>query len=652
MPRHRVRGFRHLAQGATLLMLLPLLLSACGSDAATSLPATVGSVATTIAGGRAATAVPAAPTVATNATAPVTTVSTMAAAGSAPASGTVAGGAASTAAGSTTVAGTPAAPLQLSLPATSKRGAGGNLRLLWWQAPTILNAHLSQGTKDFDAARPVIEPLASITFRSTIPDVPVLAKEIPSMQNGELAADGTAVTWKLKEGVVWSDGQPFTADDVVFTWQFVTDPKSGAATVADYETIKDVTAVDATTVKITFKAATPLWYLPFVGSRGDILPKHILAQCGDAKACPFNLKPIGTGPYVVTDFKPGDTVLYTANEKFREPNAPFFANVEMKGGGDAVTALKAVQTGQADFAWNPQVTPDLFKQFTDSGQTLNANPGASAESIYVNFADPATEVDGEKSSPKSKNPVLTDKSVRQAIATAIDRDAMAKNLYGPAGVAANTTIPGIYTGPEWKYDPKQANALLDAAGWKPGPDGIRAKDGKKITITLRTTVNSVRDKESILIQQNLKAIGIDVQLKPVDAAVFFGQPDNPDNRARFESDLEIVSDGPGSPDAQGWLSQYTSDKASAKANGWKGTNYMRWSNADYDAAIKELSTTLDPMKRVELAKKADAILIGDYAQIPLVARTSLAAYAKGIVGVYNGSWDSNVWNIAHWTRGG
>ncbi len=153
--------------------------------------------------------------------------------------------------------GTPAAPLQLSLPGTSKRGAGGNLRLLWWQAPTILNAHLSQGTKDFDAARPVIEPLASITFRSTIPDVPVLAKEIPSMQNGELAADGTAVTWKLKEGVVWSDGQPFTADDVVFTWQFVTDPKSGAATLSDYETIKDVTAVDPTTVKITFKAATP-----------------------------------------------------------------------------------------------------------------------------------------------------------------------------------------------------------------------------------------------------------------------------------------------------------------------------------------------------------------------------------------------------------
>lgn len=538
------------------------------------------------------------------------------------------------------------------MPATSKRGEGGTLRLLWWQAPTILNLHLALGTKDFDASRIVVEPLATFTDGQLIPDVPVLAKEIPSAQNGELATDSSSVTWKLKEGIVWSDGEPFTADDVVFTYNFIVKPENGATTINNYSYIKDVTAVDPTTVKITFKAPTPAWMLPFTGSNGAILPKHSLQGCADAKACPYNLKPIGTGPFVVTDFKPGDTVLYAANEKFREPNAPFFATVEMKGGGDAVTAMKAVQTGQADFAWNPQVTPDIFKQFTDSGQTLNANPGASAESIYVNFADPATEVDGEKSSPKSKNPFLAEKNVRQAVASAIDRDAMAKNLYGPAGVATNTTVPALGSGPDWKYDPKQAITLLDAAGWKPGPDGIRVKDGKKLSITLRTTVNSVRDKESLIIQQNLKAVGIDVQLKPVDSAVFFGQPDNADNRARFESDLEIVSDGSGSPDTQGWLSQYTSDKATAKANGWKGTNYMRWSNAEYDTAIKELAVTLDPAKRVELSKKADSILIGDYAQIPLVARTSLAAYAKGIEGVYNGPWDSNVWNIAHWTRSG
>ncbi len=259
-------------------------------------------------------------------------------------------------------------------------------------------------------------------------------------------------------------------------------------------------------------------------------------------------------------------------------------------------------------------------------------------------------MDGEKSSPKSKSPFWADKNVRQALALAIDRDSMAKNLYGAAGASGNSTIPSLYAGPAWQYDPKKANELLDAAGWKMGPDGVRVKDGKKFAITFRTSVNAVRDKESQIIKQNLKEVGIAVELKPVDSSIFFGQPDNPDARARFETDLEMLTDGTASPDMQGWLAQFTTDRIAAKANGWKGTNHMRWSNPDYDATIKELSGTLDATKRQEMFKKADGIVVGDYALIPLVARTSLSAYAKGLDGVNPGSWASNVWNIAHWTK--
>ncbi len=329
-------------QTAFSVVVLGALLAACGGATSTTTPANTQSSTT------------AAPTIAAAATtAPAAAMPT--AAGSATSS--------TAPAGTVAPAGTavPAAT-NLTLPATSKRGEGGNLRLLWWQAPTILNPHLAQGTKDFDASRLVLEPLATISSTSIAsPDVPVLAKEIPSVQNGGIAADGTSVTWKLRDGVTWSDGDKFTADDVVFTWQFVTNKANGATTAADYETIKEVVAMDPTTVKITFVAPTPVWYLPFVGSRGDILPKHIIMACGDAKQCAANLKPVGTGPFVVTDFKPGDTVLYKANDKFREANAPFFATVEMKGGGDATTAVKALQSGQVDFAWNPQVGPDILK---------------------------------------------------------------------------------------------------------------------------------------------------------------------------------------------------------------------------------------------------------------------------------------------------
>src|SRR5437588_169426 len=196
-----------------------------------------------------------------------------------------------------------------------------------WQAPTILNLHLAQGTKDFDASRLVVEPLATFTVAATTPDVPVLAKEIPSAQNGSISADGTSVTWKLKDGVVWSDGDPLTSDDVIFTWKYIMEPKTGATTTSSYDTIKDITAIDKSTFKITFVAPTPIWYLPFTGANGAVLPKHVLEKCASATQCDYNQKPIGTGPYVVSDFKSGDVVNYKANDKFREPNAPWFATV-------------------------------------------------------------------------------------------------------------------------------------------------------------------------------------------------------------------------------------------------------------------------------------------------------------------------------------
>jgi peptide/nickel transport system substrate-binding protein len=623
---------------AALLMAAPLLLAACGgSSTATDTPkaqATTGSAATT------------APT---SAAAPTTA----AAAATKPA-GSAAAPSGTTAPAATTASGTAAASApavaNLTLPANSKRGAGGTLRLLWWQAPTVLNSQIAQGTKDYDASRLVEEPLATLTNAAITPDVPVLAKEIPSTQNGELAADGTSVTWKLKDGVVWSDGQPFTADDVVFTWKWEMDPKNGGTNITHYDLIKDAVAVDPTTVKITFNAATPVWYLPFVGSQGAVLPQHILKDCPVVAQCAFNQKPIGTGPFVVTDFASGDHVSYVANDKFREPNAPYFAKIDLKGGGDAVTAVKAVQTGQEDYAWNPQVEPAILKQFQDSGNTLEVIKGASVEKIYVNFADPSKEVNGEKSSPQSKSPFWQDKNVRQALALAIDRKAMAENLYGAAGNATNTIIPTIWEGLPWQYDPKQANSLLDAAGWKMGSDGIREKDGVKFSITFRTSVNAVRDKESQLIKNNLKAIGISVDLRPVDAGVFFGLPDNPDNLARFETDLEMYTNGAAFPDTQSLQAAYTSDQIAQKSNGWKGTQVMRWTNPQFDQTIKEMTTTLDPAKRIDLFKKADSILMGDYAVIPLVARAGLACYTKGLTGVNLTSWDSDLWNTAHWTK--
>jgi len=234
----------------------------------------------------------------------------------------------------------------------TRRGGGGALRAIFWQGPTLLQPHFAGGTKDQEAARIFYEPLAVWDNDGNL--VPILAAEIPSLANGGVAADGRSVTWKLKRGVTWHDGQPFTADDCVFTFDFVKDPATAAVTAGTYEDIT-IQKIDAYTVRIAFVRPTPNWYEALVSSLGAILPKHVFAGYVGSRSreAPANLKPVGTGPYKFVDFKPGDIVLGEINKNYHMPNRPFFDTIEVKGGGDATSAARAVlQTGEYDYAWN------------------------------------------------------------------------------------------------------------------------------------------------------------------------------------------------------------------------------------------------------------------------------------------------------------
>jgi peptide/nickel transport system substrate-binding protein len=615
------------------LFLLPMALAACGGSAATDTPKPQATTAPTAAASTSAPAT-AAPPPAANA------ASVAAPTGTAAASSATSGTAAPQASGA-----------GFGTPLTTKRGEGGTLHLLWWQAPTILNIHTSNGTKDQDAASIVTEPLARIGSGATIPNIPILAKEIPSAQNGEISADYTTVTWKLKDGVTWSDGQPFTADDVVYTWQWITKPENGSTSTALYSDIATVEAMDKTTVKITFKAPAAAWFIPFVGDGGEIIPKHVLETCPDTKNCPFNTSPIGTGPYVVTDFKPGDTVLYKANDKFREPNAPYFATVEMKGGGDAVTAAKAVQTGQADFAWNLTVTPEVIKQLQDAGKTVATPTGFYVEQLELNMADPRNEVDGELSSAKSKNPYFSDPLVRQAFAYVVDRESIAKNLWGPGGVAGNTLIPIVRgdKGPAWSYDLKKAGDLLDQAGWKKGADGIREKNGVKMNMTARSSVVPQRDKELQVIKESLKQLGINLDIKSVDASVFFGRPDNPDSAVRFTVDINMLATGSSKPDPQATFEGFTTAQLPSKANNWGLANINRWSDPKYDQMYDQYKRELDPEKRKATAIQLDNYILAAGIRVPMIIRNDVYATRPDLINVEYSPFSSEAWNIGHWT---
>ncbi len=353
----------------------------------------------------------------------------------------------------------------------TKAGGAGPLKILLWQAPTLLNPHFASGTKDQIASRIFYEPLAGWDKEGNL--IPCLAAEVPSKANGGLSADGTTVTWKLKPGVKWHDGKPFTADDVVFTWEYAKDPATAAYTTGSYKDIK-VEKVDDLTVKVIFTQPTPFWADPFVATVGQILPKHRFADYVGAKSreAPDNLKPVGTGPYKFTEFKPGDILTGERFTDYHIKNQPAFDSIEVKGGGDAVSAARAVlQTGEYDYAWNLQVEEEVLKRMETGGRgKTSAVASGDIEFIILNTTDPNTEVDGERSSIKTKHPTLSDPAVRQAINLLIDRDSIQKFIYGRGGTATASFVnePKQFKSTKLKYEFNidKANKILDDAGWK------------------------------------------------------------------------------------------------------------------------------------------------------------------------------------------
>jgi peptide/nickel transport system substrate-binding protein len=542
------------------------------------------------------------------------------------------------------------------------RGQGGDLKILYWQAPTILNPHQATGTKDNDASRLMIEPMAA--FGPDGKPVPVLAAQIPTIDNGGVARDLLKVTWKLKTGVKWSDGTPFTADDAVFSFQYQCNEKAAASTDAACADVASFAAQGADTVVITYKQPTPFYYIWGVGLSYGILQKAQFSACPDEKAkdCPANLKPIGTGPYKLREFKPGDVVLYDMNENYRDANKPFFKTVTFKGGGDAVASARAVcQTGEVDFGWNLQVEAAVLRPMvegTESKCSVVPEYGV-LERIHVNFADPSASLGDRRAEPDTKHPFFSDINVRKAVAMVANRQSVADQLYGKYGGAPTcnvVVIPESFVSKNTaneavcKYDPAAAEKLLQDNGWVKGADGVRAKGGVRLEITYQTSTNAVRQKTQDIIKADLEKIGFRVTLRNSPAATFFTNT-APDGANKFFADLEEFASGQ-EPDPLSTLLGYTCDNRAGKDNNWNKPNYSRYCNPEYDKQVNIVRTELDAAKRTAAAIAANDILVKDVVVIPLVNRVAPTAdgASKLLKGHRTSAFESSVWDIADWSK--
>jgi len=539
--------------------------------------------------------------------------------------------------------------------APTKRGGGGALKVLWWQGATLLNPHFAGGTKDQEGSRIFYESLAVWDNDGNL--VPILAAEIPSRENGGLAADGKSVTWKLKRGVTWHDGQPFTADDCVFTWEYARDPATAAVTTGVYKDIK-VEKIDSHTIRVVFTKPAPFWASAFVAAEGMILPKHLFAAYSGAKSreAPANLKPVGTGPYKFVDFKPGDIVRGEINTSYHMPNRPFFDTIEMKGGGDAASAARAVlQTGEYDYAWNLQVEDEVLKRMEAGGKgKAYIVPGGDIEFILLNPTDPWNEVEGERGSVKSKHFAFSEPAVRQAMSLLADRQSMQEFIYGRTGFATANFLnnPARFRSPnmKWEFNVDKANQVLDAAGWKRGADGVREKAGKKLKFVYQTSINATRQKEQAIVKQACQKAGIDLELKSVTASVFFSSDvANPDTYGKFWCDMQMYTTTMTQPDAERFMEQFTSWEISSKANKWQGRNICRWVSDDYDKAFRASEVELDPVKRAALFIRMNDMVVGSNHIVPLISRPRVRGAVLKLVTSLSG-WDLDFSTLQNWYR--
>jgi peptide/nickel transport system substrate-binding protein len=553
------------------------------------------------------------------------------------------------------------AAVALAPAAFAERGSDGEVKIIYWQAPSILTPFLSGGTKDVEAASMIIEPLARYNEQGEL--VPWLVEEIPTVSNGGVSEDLTSITWKITPGLVWSDGTPFTSADVAFTHEYCTHPEGGCAQITKFEGVTSVETPDDLTVIVNFAGPTPNPYGPFVGGESPIIQKAQFQGCLGAAATTCteqNFNPIGTGPFVVDEFKPNDVITMSANPNFRDPNKPAFASVTFKGGGDARAAGQAVmETGEFDYAWNLQLAPDVIAQMESGGKGVPiAGFGPLLERIMINQTDPSPDLpEGERSTAAHPHPFLREPAVYKAMSMAIDRPLLVEIGYGQAGKVGCSWVPApeafasTFEGCDTQ-DIEGAKALLDEAGIVDSDgDGVREYNGVPLSILYQSSTNAVRQDFQALIKEWWEQIGFEVELRNVDSSVFFGgDPGSPDTFQKFYADVEMYANTFNGTDPQSYLGNGLCDKAPRPETQWQGENISRFCMEEYDALHAELTQTADMAERQRIGRELSAMMVENGGMIPLVHRGRLSAHSNTLGGVVLNVWDSELWNVADWYR--
>ncbi len=522
---------------------------------------------------------------------------------------------------------------------------GGTLVFAIWQEPTTLLPIYANQVVAGVVGQVVTEGLVRTANDGSY--VPQLAKQVPTLANGgvKLSADGTRmdVTYELLPDVKWSDGTPFTSADVKFTWEtFLKDPK--VVTREGYDQIESIDTPSPTTVVLHYKRI----YGPYLTRFTGLIPKSMEKE-GDLSKSKYNFQPVGTGPFVISEFVAADHITAERNPSYRVKDRPYLDKIVFRSVPSREAAVAQLKAGEVDGMWNllEAQTPDLEK---DANIRIIATPGPSVERLELNHVKNADPAD-----PSVPHPVLGELAMRRALNLATPKQQMIdKLLFGKAKVGTSPVSQG-WASPKGlsqeSYDPKQAGAVLDQAGWVKGADGIRAKNGVRAAITITTTTgDKVREQVEQILIDEWKQIGVELSIKNQPSAVLLsGSWSAGDPRKRGSFDIVMYASSP-AIDPHSVISQrYTSANIPTAANGGNGQNYTRFKNAEADAAIAEAGASVDQAKRAELYAKALKLLNDDVAIIWLYDRQNIDALRANVSGAQGNVWQNITWSAADWS---
>jgi peptide/nickel transport system substrate-binding protein len=468
----------------------------------------------------------------------------------------------------------------------------GTLRIATSLAPNTFNPFLSTQQVEAFVQGFVFDPLIATDEKGR--DVPILAATVPTLENGGVSRDGLTITYRLRRKVRWQDGAPFTSRDVAFSFRAIMNPATAVATRHGYDDIARVDTPDAYTAVFRLKRPfAPAVHTFFAHSDAPyyILPAHILERFPDLNHVAFNEKPVGTGPFKLVRWLRGDRIEYAANDGYFL-GKPKLRRIVVHLVPDENTIASQLRAHEID--WFSAATPRMYPQLT-------AIPGFAVRLVPTNASDAIMF--------NTKRAPFDDSNVRRAIGYAIDKRKLVQEVTFGTTVPATEDLPSFM----WAFDPKAgtsghhaaaSNRLLDAAGWRRGADGIRAKDAKRFVMGIAFRSDSITDRNrSVIIASMLKEAGIETELKGYTTSLLYGPPGS-----------GILADGKFDAGLQTWYAGSDPDDSTQLLCDQippKGFNWTRYCNSAMDAAQRTALSRYDRPTRKRAYATIEQLLAKD-----------------------------------------